>query len=170
MRALAGLVVVLSVLTTLGLGGCAHTPPPGPPALTTFDFIDDEGTTRTLARFLGKVVLLDLCMASVDPCLLNAKAVSEACDATCGDEVVMVTLLVDDMGPEPVASYRKILKVRQDVHEAGPKVINGQTAIGTVGMVPRLILFNKEGHIVEDVGGLLVANKAISERIADMLD
>ena len=35
---------------------------------------------------------------------------------------------------------------------------------------PRLILFDKEGHIVEDVGGLLVANKAISERIADLLD
>jgi hypothetical protein len=167
----SGRLVCALVLVPAALGlSCAHTPPPGPPALTTFDYVDDEGTTRTLARHLGKVVLLDLCMASVDPCLLNAKAVSEACDATCSDEVVMITLLMDGMGPEPVASYRTVLKVHQQVHEAGEGVINGRSAIGAVGMVPRLILFDKEGHIVEDVGGLLIANKAISERIADLLD
>ena len=143
MSTAARLVMVLMLAL---VASCAHGPPPGPAALTTFDYVDDEGTTRTLARYLGKVVLLDLCLASLDPCLLNAKAVSEACDATCSDEVVMITLLMDGMGPEPVASYRTVLKVPEEDGELRKldMGIRYQDVIENVGGICRYLSRNLE--------------------------
>jgi len=92
-------VALLSV-ALLGLvleTACAHAPT-GPSPLATLDFLDNSGAVRTLVSEHGKIVILDVCVAAVDPCLLNARAVSEACDAMCDDEVVMVTLLLDELG------------------------------------------------------------------------
>jgi len=158
---------VLIVTAWLG-AGCAHEPV-GPPPLGTIDYIDDEGSVRTLAAHHGKIVVLDLCVASVDPCLFNARAVSEVCDSICGDGVVMISLLFDVLGPAAVTSYRSVLKAKQRVHEAGPRLRSEASALGKVDNVPRLVIFDRDGRIVEDIAGMMIPNKKLSAVIDELL-
>lgn len=140
------------------------------PPLSTIDYLDDEGATHSMAELLGKVVVLDVCAASFDPCLLNANMVDNACQEVCGDDVVMISMLLDDglMGPQAVHSYREVIGVHQRVVRPGPVTEQGRSALGQVA-IPQLIIFDRDGAATEQLAGATVSAVGIVKRVKDLL-
>ncbi|RMH19813.1 MAG: hypothetical protein D6701_04520 [Gemmatimonadetes bacterium] len=160
--------LLLGLLASALYLSCAHEPA-GPPALATIDIVDVEGHTGTLAYALGSVVVLDICAASVDVCLINARAMSEVCESQCKDgEVELVTLLVDETGVEAARSYLEIFEVKHRVYLPGPNARSGGSAIGSVMDVPRVLIFDREGRVVDDQVGAMLTPIPLVERILEL--
>lgn len=150
----------------LGLSSCAH---PGearlPSTLASIDVVDPGKGPASLAPLLGKVVVLEVCAAWSDACLLNARALDEVCRAACGEDVAVVSLLLDDPGRAAVESYREVLGVSQKVLLPGPRTREGASVLGPIEGIPRLVLFLRDGRIAEDVVGAVVSPQGILERV-----
>lgn len=149
--------------------GCAHLSDGPHLTLATVDVVDEKGTIHTPAQWSGKVVVIDLCAAWSDPCLLNARTVSDACAALCGDNLAMVTILLDELGEQARESYVEVLGVRQEVYLPGPTVRAGKSALGDVAGIPRLLIFDRDGRLLERHDGRVLQNPALIDRVREYL-
>lgn len=156
---------VLGGLALWGFGSCAHAPAASSAGLSSVDLRDADDTGASLRRYQGKILVLDLCAAWSDPCLLNARALDEACQIACGDDVAMVSLLLDEPGQPALASYREVLEVHQDVWLPGPRSQAGNSVLGPLQGIPRLVVWDREGRIVEDVAGGVTTRAALLRRV-----
>ena len=160
----------LALLPVLAfLGSCAHlSTPSAQGALASIDVMDESGATSSLGVHLGKRVVLDVCASWTDACLLNARALDEVCRTACGEGVEVITLLLDDQGATALQSYRKVLGVTHRVALPGARTRAGQSALGDVSGIPRLVLFDREGRIVEDITGGIVSTAGILRRLHEL--
>lgn len=170
-RRLPGLFAVL--LALLGGISCAHGPEAGDSAAfgpSSVDTRDAAGNPSTLAALGAKVVVVDICTAWSDACLVNARVLEEACGVVCDEGAVFVTLLLDEPGPTALESYTKVLATQRPVLSPGPRTLAGQSALGHVGdAIPRLVIFAPDGAIVADeVGGILSAHGLVN-RVRELL-
>ena len=133
--------------------GCAHDPAKAPGAAATIDLVGKGGLRTTLSPYRGQVLVVELCASWSDPCLANSRAVSEACEVLCHrDDVHMVTILLDDLGPQGLLAY-DILDVLQPVFLAGPNAREGKSALGPLTVIPRVLIFDREGVLVDEQSG-----------------
>ena len=163
----------LSALLLAGLisGACAHLSAPTTPAISTIDVTLEDGSVTSLSYLLGKVVIIDICASYYGPCLINANMMREACTEVCSDDVVFMSMVLDegDMSLLAVHSYKTSLKATQDVVRPGPETWAGRTALGKLA-IPRLVVFDKNGDIYEEVAGATISGVALMNRAVNLRD
>ena len=159
----------LRALTLLALVGCAHTPDDGRAPLHAVDVVDAQGAGSTLAFTQGKVTVVDVCAAWADACLINAREISQACESVCGDDVAMVSILLDETGPQAIESYYDVLGAQQQVFSPGARARAGDTVLGELTGVPVLYLFDADGDLVERVDGAVINAPGLVRRVKDLL-
>lgn len=151
---------------------CAHGPPVGAGAQgpSSVDTRDAQGRPGTLADLGAKVIVVDVCAAWSDACLVNARVLDEACQAVCGEDVALVTLLLDEPGPTAVESYRAVMGTKRPVLSPGPRTLAGQSALGAIGdAIPRLVIFAADGSIVDDQAGGILSAHGVVNRVRELL-
>lgn len=166
--ALAG--ALLGAVCALGpIGGCAHgAESSGQDPRSTVDLrLPDDGLT-TLRAVGGQITVLDICAGWSAPCVENARAMSEACDVVCDEEVAVVTMLLDEQGQAAVESYREVLGASHTVVLAGPRSLAGESALGSVLDIPRVVIIAPDGRITEDEVGGVVSAVGIVKRVRDL--
>lgn len=157
-------------LCLLVLAACAHIPgEEGGRILAGIDVVDLSGRTHSLSEFQNKALVLDLCAAWSDPCLLNARALHEVSEQTHASHVQVVSVLMDSMGKAAVRSYRNVLDFEHAVLLPGPALRAGRTPLGPVETIPRLVLFAPGGRILEDISGKVVSSSGIVARLRQVL-
>lgn len=162
-------LVQLLVLPLLALSGCAHVGAPATPqTLASIDVQRADGTVTRLSDHLGKLVVLDVCAAWSNPCLLNARAVDQVCQAACGDDVVVISMLLDEPGAPALLSYRDVLGASQTLVLPGPDAVAGRSVLGSLAGIPRLVIFDREGRIAEDITGGVVSPAGILRRLDEL--
>lgn len=137
-------------------------------ALSSIETVDKDGRRGNLAYAAGDVVVIDICAAWSDPCLANAKAMSQACELLCGDGVTMVSILLDELGKEAVSSYENILGVKQTVLLPGPNTIAGQSVLGDMSGIPRLVIFDRDGKVKENLTGAVISGSGLIKRVTEI--
>jgi hypothetical protein len=147
------------------LSSCATVGEQGPPALATIAVIDEGGRETNLSYLLGKVVVLDVCAAWSDACLVNAGVFSRVCADVCGDDVELLTLLLDDIAGPARQSYHSVLEVKQRVLLPAPRALDGESALGSLVGIPRVVFFDRAGRIVEDVSGAVISEEGLRAQI-----
>lgn len=155
-------------LASLALGlslGCAHGGAGGPGGLASVDVRGPDGAPSSLARYAGRVLVLDVCAAWSNACLLNARAVHDACQRVCGDDVAVASLLLDEPGEPAQRSYREALGFSQDVLLPGPTTLQGRSMLGDLSGIPRLLVIDRKGRVVEDITGGVVSTAGIVRRV-----
>jgi hypothetical protein len=162
-RVLVGAGLVFS--TTLAHLSCATTAEQGPPALATIAVVDEGGRETNLSYLIGKVVVLDVCAAWSDACIANATVFSRVCADLCGDDVELLTLLLDDIAGPARHSYHSVLEVKQRVLLPAPSAFNGESALGSLAGIPRVVFFNRSGHLVDDVSGAVISEDGLRAQI-----
>lgn len=133
--------------------------------LASIDVVDDEGRPTTLARYRGRRLVLDVCAAWSTPCLLNARALDEVCQARCGEDIAVVSVLFDEVGEPARQGYREILGFRHDVYLPGPATRAGRSGLGDVSVIPRLLIIGPEGNVEEDIRQGVVSAARVIERL-----
>jgi hypothetical protein len=149
---------------------CAHGPGDGSGDIrATVDLVLPGGGTSTLLALGGQVTVLDICAGWSAPCLENARALSEACDVVCDEDVAVISLLLDEEGQAAAESYRSVLGVTHTVVLPGPRTLAGQSGLGRVLDIPRLVLIGPDGSIVEDKVGGVASAMGIVRRVKELL-
>lgn len=133
--------------------------------LAAIDVIDGGGHLTTLSRYRGRRIVLDLCAAWSTPCMLNAKALDEVCRVRCGDEVAVVSILLDEIGEPARQGYRDVMGFRHDVYLPGPAMRQGRSPLGDVSVIPRLLIIGPEGNVEEDIRQGVVSAARLLERL-----
>lgn len=163
-----------AALTALGgISGisCAHGPDEGsaPRGPSSVDTRDAQGRPSTLADLGARVIVVDICAAWSDACLVNARVLDEACQSVCGEDAALVTLLLDEPGPAALESYRAVMGTKRPVLSPGPRTLAGQSALGEVGdAIPRLVIFAPDGTIVADEEGGILSAHGIVNRVREL--
>jgi len=154
-----------SLLTFFGLS-CAHgADAGGGDPRATVDIMLPDGGMTTLRSIGARVTVLDICAAWSVPCMENARALSEACDIVCSEDVAVISLLLDEQGQAAVESYYNVLGVTHTVVLPGPRTLAGQSALGHILDIPRLVLIGPDGRIIEDEIGGVVSAMGIVRRV-----
>jgi len=153
----------------LALSACATVGNDGPPPLLSVGVIDERDQESTLAYALGKVVVVDVCAAWSDACLANATAFSRVCTDMCGDDVELVTLLLDDIAGPARQSYRTVLEVKHRVLLPTKATLDGESALGVLSGIPRVVFFDRAGRVVDDVSGAVVSEDGLRAQIRELL-
>jgi hypothetical protein len=162
------LLALLLALAASALS-CAHGPGAGgEDPRATVDVRLPGGGMSTLRAVGGKITVLDVCAGWSAPCVANARAMSEACDVVCGEDVGVVTMLLDEEAETAVQSYREVLGVSHTVVLPGPRTLAGQTALGNVLDIPRIVIFAPDGRVIEDEVGGVVSAVGIVKRVRDL--
>lgn len=160
-----GGVFALLALAGLMLGSCAHNPALEKGATATFDLKGRAGQRGNVGQHLGQIVVVDVCASWSDPCLANARAVSEACDVLCPrEDVHMMTVLLDELGAQGLAAY-DLLELKQPVWLAGENARAGKSALGPLTTIPRVLVFDREGRLVSEQTGGIAQSTAIIEAV-----
>jgi hypothetical protein len=160
--------VVLGLSSALAASSCATVADTGPPAIATIAVLDERGHETNLSYLLGKIVVLDVCAAWSDACLANATAFSRVCADLCGDDVELLTLLLDDISGPARQSYHSVLEVKQRVLLPAESAQNGESALGSLTGVPRVVFFDRAGRIVDDVAGAVISEDGLRAQIAKL--
>lgn len=158
----------LFAFALVAVASCATVQEQGPPALATITVIDEGGRETNLSYLLGKVVVLDVCAAWSDACLANATAISHVCADLCGDDVELLTLLLDDIAGPARHSYHSVLEVKQRVLLPGASTLAGESALGSLSGIPRVVFLDREGRIVDDVSGAVISEDGLRAEIAKL--
>jgi hypothetical protein len=159
----------LAALALLALA-CAHSGGGGgEDPRATVDITLPDGGVSTLRAIGGQVTVVDICAGWSAPCVENARAFSEACDVVCGEQVSVVSILLDEQGGQAVQSYREVLGVSHTVVLPGPSARAGTSALGSLTDIPRVVIFGPDGRIVEDETGGVVSAMGIVRRVQELL-
>jgi hypothetical protein len=155
----------------LALASCAHHGAgPAEGGLSSVDTVDAAGQLSNLAALGAQVVVVDICAAWSDACIVNARTLAEACDEVCGHDAKFVTLLLDQIGGAALASYESVLKPGFPVLLPGPRTLGGQSVLGEVGeAIPRLVIFGPDGRIAADEAGGILSARGIVNRVKGLL-
>jgi thiol-disulfide isomerase/thioredoxin len=159
---------VAAAVFSLHLAACATTPVAAPSVSYA---IDDSGREMTLGAFKGSVVVVDLCASWAAACNLNARVLDEVQTALAGEPVQVLTLLVDEgeLAVQAQRSYADVLAVKHPVFIASEHVRSGQSALGDVSAIPRVVIFDKEGRIALDARGGIVNVEVLVEQVRALL-
>lgn len=164
-RAKRGSVFALVAVSALVVASCAHNPALEKGATATFDLKGEGGQRGNVGQHLGQIVVVDVCASWSDPCLANARAVSEACEVLCPrEDVHMMTVLLDELGAQGLAAY-DLLELKQPVWLAGENARAGKSALGPLVTIPRVIVFDREGRLVSEQQGGIAQSKEIIEAV-----
>jgi hypothetical protein len=142
------------------LQGCATV------RVADVDLVSPQGEVGTLSALRGHPLVIDVCASWAPPCAVNARVLDEVHDRLVqdgvpADAVQMLTLLLDDDATvgEALRGYAETLEVKHAVMRAGPRMRAGQSALGGVGYIPRIVLVDREGRVVlDEAGGVLGVN------------
>lgn len=157
-------VILVSSLTSIG-SACAHAPAKEPGAAATVDLTGVRGARSSLGAHRGQILVVELCASWSDPCLASAGAISEVCEVLCPrDNVHVVTILLDELGPEGLAAY-EVMGLHQDVWLAGPRARAGESALGDLLTIPRVLIFDEEGALVSEQAGGIVRSADVIEEV-----
>ena len=148
---------------------CAHQSRIAPVFLSEIKVLTAEGESLNLDYALGKVTVLDICAAWNNACLHNARMLSKACDELCGDDVEMMSILLDDLHDAAMNSYRNVLSVRQKLYIPGEDFRNGKTNLGPLYDIPRLLIFNRDGRLVKDIRGAVISGDGLIDQLKKLL-
>lgn len=152
------------------LASCAHTPEGSTLGPSSVDTVDSRGNASNLGALGAKVLVVDVCAAWSDACIVNSRALTEACDEVCGEDAQVVTLLLDKPGEPAIVSYENVLEVSYPVLLPGPRTLEGESALGQVGeAIPRLIIFGPDGRIAADEAGGILSAHGIVNRVKELL-
>lgn len=160
-----------ALLAASGLS-CAHGPEraPGAQGPSSVDTRDAAGRPSTLADLDARVIVVDICAAWSDACLVNARALEEACLEVCDEGAAFVTLLLDDPAPAALESYRAVMGTSRPVLAPGPRTLAGESALGEVGeAIPRLVIFGPDGAIAADEAGGILSAHGLVNRVRELL-
>ncbi len=116
----------------------------------------------------GHIYVIDICATWSDMCLSNARAIDAACKHSCGPKVHMMSILLDQESDMARHAYASILQVSQEVFTPGPRSALGQSDLGDLKAVPRLLVLDQEGRIREDYRGGLVATGELIQVIQNL--
>lgn len=131
--------------------GMLHTIPPlgargSGPLAPDIAFLDSEGHSVTLARFRGKVVLLNLWATWCTPCKVEMPALARLQAAYAGKDVVVVALSIDNAKAEA--------KARAFIAQNAPLVVYRDPAYALppafsppVMGVPATFFIDRSGHV-----------------------
>lgn len=160
-----------AALLALGVISCAHGPDGasarGP---SSVDTRDAQGRPGTLADLGARVLVVDICAAWSDACLVNASVLDEACEEVCDEGAAFVTLLLDEPAETALESYRAVMGTSRPVLAPGPRTLAGDSALGEVGAaIPRLIIFAPDGAIVADEAGGILSAHGLVKRVRELL-
>jgi|GEM_PF-1749022 len=124
-----------------------------------------------IAVHAGQVWVIDVCASWSTPCLVNARVMSEVCEVLCdrADVWVASILLDDDTSQDGVRIYRESMGVRQQVATADDALREGGSVLGPLGNIPRLVIVDADGQIVEDITGGTLNAPAVIRRVYDVL-
>lgn len=161
---------ILVLLSLLFFSACGHFAGAGRASvLDSVDVVDDAGRSFTLAAYRDKAVVLDFCAAWSDPCLLNAQALHQVFTQTRESHVKVISILMDSMGQAAVRSYENVLALEHEILLPGPALRAGQTSLGPIETIPRLVLLAPGGHLMEDIAGQVISADGILNRLRKVL-
>lgn len=171
MRTLRPAALLVALLAGLGGLSCAHhADENGARGPSSVDTRDAQGRIATLADLGARVVVVDICAAWSDACLVNARVLDEACQAVCGEGVALVTLLLDEPGPAAIQGYRAVMGTKRPVLSPGPRTLAGESALGLVGDgIPRLVIFAPDGSIAADEEGGILSAHGLVNHVRELL-
>jgi hypothetical protein len=157
------------VFALLVVGCACATPRGGPGALATIDVVDPAGRTGTLQEHAGKVLALDLCATWAEACHLNARSLDEAAALLADSDARFVTVLMDELPQAAVRAYVDVAHRKVPVVTAGPRTRAGRSVLGDVAGVPRLVVFDRDGHVVVDESGGVLSAEGLVRRLRPLL-
>ena len=160
----------IGFIMTLGFcQGCAHHSKTQSVLLGEINVLTAEGAPRNLSYALGKVVVVDICAARNNACLHNARMMDNACAQLCGDDVEMMSILLDDLHEAALASYRNVLSVRQKLYIPAEDFRLGETALGPLSEIPRLLIFDRQGKLIKDIRGAVISGDGLVQQVSKLL-
>jgi hypothetical protein len=159
----------LLFLAGAGLAGsCAHGAQGARDPRATIDTVDVDGRVATLASFGEKVVVLDVCAGWSDACLINAAELEKVCNARCGSDVAVVSLLMDQPGEPALRSYREVMGVHYELRLPGARAAAGESELGSLADIPRLVIFDRDGRVVDDIKGGVLSAAGVLRRLGEL--
>ncbi len=73
-------------------------------------------------------------------------------------------MLLDELGPEGLAAY-EVMGLQQDVWLAGPRAKAGESALGPLLTIPRVLIFDDTGALVSEQAGGIVRSADVIEEV-----
>lgn len=156
------------VLLLVMFQGCAHFSEDRKNVLSEIDVFTEEGAERNLGYALGKITVMDICAAWSNACLHNARMVDKACVQLCGDDVEMMSILLDDLHEAALQSYRNVLMVHQKLYRPSDAFRFGKTSLGPLRSIPRLLIFDRQGRLVKDIKGGVISAEGLVQQISKL--
>jgi hypothetical protein len=147
------------------LQSCAHFGEDKKNILSEITVLTEEGVERNLGYALGKITVVDICAAWSNACLHNATMMDKACVQLCGDDVEMMSILLDDLHEAALHSYRNVLMVHQKLYTPSEDFRTGKTPLGPLRSIPRLLIFDRQGRLVKDIEGAVISAEGLVQQI-----
>jgi hypothetical protein len=161
--------IIPFLLALLTCQACAHQSRTTPTFLSEINVLTEAGESLNLGYALGKVTVLDICAAWNNACLHNARMLSKACAQLCGDDVEMMSILLDDLHDAAMNSYREVLSVRQKVYIPAEDFRTGETSLGALNDIPRLVIFDRDGRLIKDIRGAVISGDGLIDQLKKLL-
>jgi len=157
---------------SLWLAGRSASPPPIPPgpvdaspaAILAAPFTDADGKRATLARYPGRVLVVNFWATWCSPCREEMPGFVRLQAKWQGRGVQFVGLANDD--PGKVAAFGRELAVNYPLWTGEGEVMDLSRRLGNrMGVLPHTVLLDREGRVLESRIGIFAEN-ALEARLA----
>ena len=161
------MLFILVTITGAWVLACAHVGDHGQyESIHEINVIASDGTRRNLGDAVGTMVVIDICAAWNDACLHNAQMIDRACREICDDSLQMMTVLLDDLYEQAMQSYRDVLGVQHPIYRPSAEFREGNTSFGPLNEIPRLLVFDRRGRLIEDIRGGVISSDGLIQQLA----